>query len=492
MKIQTQYLTTNNSYDQNNPCAIVVHNTDNFKASADAKAHAEGLKDGYMQGMSWHVVTDDKAAYQCLPYNRGAWHVGVNYGGKLFGKINNRNSVCVEMCVNAGCDYEKAFLNTVDVVKQLMKELNIPAEMVYQHYDICAKNCPSQIRAKGDWDRFKKLIGASGTDYAPATEVHVDQYYRVRTSWENSASQLGAYEKLQNALDHCPAGYSVFDWNGKAIHTSVAKGRQARMMNGLSETEKIMFMAPMYQEVARKTGLLASVGLAQFCLESGYGTTDLAQNANNMHGMKCSLSGNTWAGSTWDGVSKYNKKTAEQDKNGNTYYINADFRKYPCMEDSVADRAAYYLGAMNGSSRRYPGIENLKTADAQIRAIKAGGYATDVNYVSKLMNIVNRFNLTQYDVPVDPKPQPTPHPEPTPEPSVIYRVQVGAYEKRGRASDCASTTQKRSGYKCFMEKAADGLYHVYCGSFEDKTNAWQRKDALEKLAIQAIIKEVAK
>ena len=492
MKIQTQYLTTNNSYDTNTPEAIVVHNTDNFNASADAKAHAEGLKNGYMQGMSWHVVTDDKAAYQCLPYKRGAWHVGVNYGGKLFGKINNRNSICVEMCVNAGYDYEKAFQNTVDVVRQLMQMHGIPADRVYQHYDICAKNCPSQIRAKGDWDRFKKLIGASGTDYDPQTEIQVDQYYRVRTSWENSASQLGAYQILKNAIDHCPAGYTVFDWNGKPVYTNEAKGTQAVSMNGMAEAEKIKFMAPLYQKVAKETGLLASVGLAQAWLESGGGTTDLAQNANNMHGMKCSLSGNTWAGSTWNGVSKYNKKTAEQDKNGNTYYINADFRKYPCMEDSVADRAAYYLGAMNGSVRRYPGIENLKTADAQIRAIKAGGYATDVNYVSKLMNLVNRFNLTQYDVPVDPKPQPTPQPEPTPEPSVIYRVQVGAYEKRGRATDCASTTEKRSGYKCFMEKAADGLYHVYCGSFEDKTNAWQRKDALEKIAIPAIIKEVAK
>ena len=83
-------------------------------------------------------------------------------------------------------------------------------------------------------------------------------------------------------------------------------------------------------------------------------------------------------------------------------------------------------------------------------------------------------------------------PEPAPTPSVIYRVQVGAYEKKGRATDCASTTEKRSGYKCFTEKAADGLYHVYCGSFEDKTNAWQRKDALEKIAIPAIIKEVTK
>ena len=442
----------------------------------------------------------DGTIYQRCSHDAIVWQVGTaGYYTQKHPEARNANCIGIEMCCH--CDGNKSSAEDpywyfteetqqacVWLVQKLMKELNIPIENVLRHFDIVNKTCPApyvhnnKYRNTWTWDEFKARVAGKG----PA------QLYRVRLAWNMPETQIGAYYILQNAKTNCPAGYSVFDESGKAVWTHEVKGRQARMMNGLSETEKIMFMAPIYQEVAKKTGLLASVGLAQFCLESGYGTTDLAQNSNNMHGMKCSLSGNTWAGSTWDGVSKYNKKTAEQDKNGNTYYIYADFRKYPCMEDSVADRAAYYLGAMNGSVRRYPGIENLKTADAQIRAIKAGGYATDVNYVSKLMNLVNRFNLTQYDVPVDPKPQPTPEPTPTPEPSVIYRVQVGAYEKRGIATDCASTTEKRSGYKCFTEKAADGLYHVYCGSFEDKVNAWTRKDALEKIAIPAIIKEVAK
>ena len=107
------------------------------------------------------IYVDDKSAELAAPYSRGTWHVGVNYGGKLFGTVNNRNSVAIEMCVNAGYNYEKAFQNTVEVTKQLMKELNIPASRVYTYYDVCAKNCPSQIRARGDWERFKKLIGAS-------------------------------------------------------------------------------------------------------------------------------------------------------------------------------------------------------------------------------------------------------------------------------------------------------------------------------------------
>lgn len=163
MKINTTYISRQNTYDNNDKKNIVIHNTDNFKKGADAKAHAKAQHDRNFKDMSAHVYTDDTGAWQAAPFERGCWHVGVNYGGKLFGTVNNRNSIAIEMCVNEGCDYEKAFLNTVEVTKQLMKQFNIPASRVYSHYDVCAKNCPSQIRARGDWTRFKKLISGAGT-----------------------------------------------------------------------------------------------------------------------------------------------------------------------------------------------------------------------------------------------------------------------------------------------------------------------------------------
>lgn len=161
MDINKNYISNQNSYADNNPLWIVIHNTDNFSKTADAKAHAQAQRDGHLQGMSAHYFVDDSGAYQAMPHIRGAWHVGVNYGGKLFGTVNNRNAIGIEMCVNSGYNYEKAFQNTISTTKQLMKELNIDANHVVSHYDVCGKNCPSQIRAKGDWARFKKLIGAA-------------------------------------------------------------------------------------------------------------------------------------------------------------------------------------------------------------------------------------------------------------------------------------------------------------------------------------------
>ena len=163
MKINTDYLSNKNSYEGQTPRYIVIHNTDNDNPGADARAHAKAQHNGNFDGMSAHVYVDDKEAYQALPFSRGAWHVGVDYGGKLFGTVNNRNSVGIEMCVQKGYDYEKAFRNTAEVCRQIMKELSIPVERVVQHYDVCAKDCPSAIRARGDWERFKNMIGGENT-----------------------------------------------------------------------------------------------------------------------------------------------------------------------------------------------------------------------------------------------------------------------------------------------------------------------------------------
>lgn len=165
----------------------------------------------------------------------------------------------------------------------------------------------------------------------------------------------------------------------------------------MTEQEFISFMGPLAQADMAKSGVLASVTTAQAILESGHGSTELARNANNFFGMKCSLSGNTWPGSTWDGVSKYRKQTGEEDANGNAYTITADFRKYASAADSVADHSAYLLGAMNGSKQRYAGLKEEADPAKAIGIIKAGGYATDTKYVSKVLSIINKYNLTKYD-----------------------------------------------------------------------------------------------
>ena len=163
----------------------------------------------------------------------------------------------------------------------------------------------------------------------------------------------------------------------------------------MGNTDFIKKMAPLAVADMKKSGVLASVTLAQAILESAWGKSELAQNACNFFGMKASISGNTWP-SNWDGQ-KYRKETGEQKPDGTRYTVTADFRKYPDAAASVADHSAYLTGAMKGKEKRYKGITGEKDARTAITIIKNGGYATSVDYIDNIMNIIDRYGLTQYD-----------------------------------------------------------------------------------------------
>ncbi len=239
------------------------------------------------------------------------------------------------------------------------------------------------------------IMDGLGMD-ADAGDVSKKEYWRVRKSWEDAASQRYAMESKEAAIKVCPTGYSVFDPSGKCVYTKEVYGTQARSFEGCEESEYIEAVGAMYTKDERKNGILACVSLAQSILESGYGQTDLAQIGNNMHGIKCTLSGNTWAGTTWNGESFYEKLSPEVE-NGQEVMRRSQFRCYACIEDSIADHAAYLLNAANGKKRRFEGIQGEKDYRKAIQIIKAGGYATDPKYVDKICSIIERWNLARFN-----------------------------------------------------------------------------------------------
>lgn len=192
----------------------------------------------------------------------------------------------------------------------------------------------------------------------------------------------------------------------KYSYNNAAKTVTLQVRPGISKTatqaediEKSAFiktLGPIARENYKRTGILASVTMAQAILESGWGQSTLAQNGNNLFGMKMSLSGNTWSGSAWDGVNYYKKRTYEYGSGGR-YSITAKFRKYSCVEDSIEDHSAYLLNARNGSKKRYAGLTNTKSYKRQLQIIKNGGYATSGSYVSQLSNVIRTYHLTQWD-----------------------------------------------------------------------------------------------
>ncbi|MCM1214496.1 MAG: glucosaminidase domain-containing protein [Lachnospiraceae bacterium] len=195
--------------------------------------------------------------------------------------------------------------------------------------------------------------------------------------------------KLARACAECMAAFV-------GVSADAGDGLQAAELNGMEMDNIIQRVGEICADDMEKTGVLASVSLAQFILESGCGKSVLAQNANNCFGMKCLLSGNTWNGSTWDGVGIFTKDTQEF-IDGEYRTVQADFRVYPDIEASIADHSAYLLGAKKDVDLRYDGLKGLRDYKKAVQIIKDGGYATDPEYVSKVCGIIEAYGLTKYD-----------------------------------------------------------------------------------------------
>lgn len=136
-----------------------------------------------------------------------------------------------------------------------------------------------------------------------------------------------------------------------------------------------------YAEIAvaeqRAHGIPASITLAQGLLESAAGRSTLATKGNNHFGIKCH--------STWTGDTLLRNDDA----------ANECFRVYSSAAESYADHSRFLLG------KRYRPLFDFEITDytSWAHGLKRCGYATDPNYASRLITIIERYNLYLYDSP---------------------------------------------------------------------------------------------
>lgn len=149
----------------------------------------------------------------------------------------------------------------------------------------------------------------------------------------------------------------------------------------MAAADFIKKLAPGAQKVYKKYNVLASLVIAQGCLESGFGSSGLSQQANNLFGIKGTYNGKYVL--MW---------TSEQDKKGNVTRIQAKFRKYRSYAESLAD-----LGSLYTRLSRYKDVVGEKDYKKATAAVSKAGYATDINYATKLNSIIFTYKLTQYD-----------------------------------------------------------------------------------------------
>jgi len=137
-----------------------------------------------------------------------------------------------------------------------------------------------------------------------------------------------------------------------------------------------------YKDIAiaemNRSGIPASISLAQGMLESDNGNSTLASKANNHFGIKCH--------NEWDGATIYH----DDEKNDEC------FRKYNSVEESFRDHTDFLL-----NSSRYVFLFYLDQTDYKgwARGLEKAGYATDRTYANDLIRIIEENELYAYDKP---------------------------------------------------------------------------------------------
>jgi flagellar rod assembly protein/muramidase FlgJ len=141
----------------------------------------------------------------------------------------------------------------------------------------------------------------------------------------------------------------------------------------------IGMLAGAAQACQRKTGIPASITLAQAALESAWGAHALG---NNLFGIKADKS---WTGPTVDIA------THEFIK-GERAAMTDKFRRYDSFADSMVDHGLFLL-----KNPRYAACFKETTGMGWARALQAAGYATDPDYAKKLQDTIRARNLQFYD-----------------------------------------------------------------------------------------------
>jgi len=134
--------------------------------------------------------------------------------------------------------------------------------------------------------------------------------------------------------------------------------------------------APVAVSEMKRSGVPASITLAQGLLESRSGLSKLAKDGNNHFGIKCHK--------TWKGKKQYADDDAKHEC----------FRVYRTAEESFKDHSDFLR-----YNDRYKGLFELKPTDYRgwAKGLKKAGYATDPQYAQKLIKIIEDYKLYKYD-----------------------------------------------------------------------------------------------
>ena len=159
--------------------------------------------------------TGDVAAYQILPWEYRAWHCG--------GDANDTH-LSFEICEDNLGDRDyfwSTYLAAVALTAELCRKFGLDPlapGVVIDHAEGARLGIASNHADTGHWwGEFGITMDDFRADVAEDLAAITRPLYRVRRTWADKDSQIGAFADLAKAKAACPIGYSVFDPAGKAI-----------------------------------------------------------------------------------------------------------------------------------------------------------------------------------------------------------------------------------------------------------------------------------
>ena len=260
---------------------VTVHNTDWISVASGttpAEQYTRATVNGNMNDVRVHYYVDNVCAWQNLPHSLSGWHAADGSGN------GNRRTIAIECIMSSAYNDrdKKSEDNCARLAAALLKKYGLDINHLYTHthwlnvrdgksgsvdYLNTARNsykmCPLYILPH--WTVFKAKVqsylnsGSIPTTPAPATK----QLYRVRKTWADAKSQIGAFSSLENAKKACKNGYAVFDSNGKQVYPAkksideVAREViQGKWGNGAERKKRLTDAGYDYNEVQKRVNAL--------------------------------------------------------------------------------------------------------------------------------------------------------------------------------------------------------------------------------------------
>lgn len=254
VKINEYLLTKHNPNHINMPSVsmeskvigVTVHNTDWISVASGttpAEQYTRATVNGNMKDVRVHYYVDNVCVWQNLPLSLSGWHAADGSGN------GNRKTIAIECIMSSAYNStdKKSEDNCARLAAALLKKYGLDINHLYTHthwlnvrdgksgtvdYLNTTRNpykmCPAYILTH--WAEFKKKVQAyMNVGSSTPTTSSPKQLYRVRKSWSDAKSQIGAFSSLENAKKACKARYAVFDSNGKQVYpTKKSIGEVAR------------------------------------------------------------------------------------------------------------------------------------------------------------------------------------------------------------------------------------------------------------------------